>query len=291
MTAYFQLSRTLLINTMSTCAAVKKRGSLDPCPTKPLRGHTLCGRHARMRSPTLWRDANVTRKVTLVKIQALVRGWLIRKRLSYAGFGVLHRKDLANDEDIITCAEKDRVHPMDFFSFEENGKFWWFEFSGLWSWCMRNPEPTNPYTKVPLSSETRKRLRTIWGYKRRHREETPPESQIYEERVRHRLNILTQHFADYGFVDVHPQNFMRFSKADYITVFILLQRDIETVIPPADPFRLRISRLCSNRTSIHQALQNSQFILQSLSLLLYIVTLYRDPYVVTFSILSAFYRA
>lgn len=276
---------------MNVCAAVRRRGSTDRCPVNALRGHTLCGRHARMRNPTLWVAANTERVPPIVKIQACVRGWLIRRRLSYAGFGVLHRADLSNDEDIITCAEKGNVHPMDFFSFEENGKFWWFEFGSLWTWCMRNAEPSNPYTKVPLSTETRKRLRTIWGYKRRHREETPVESQIYEERLRHRLNILTQHFADYGFVDVHPENFMRFSKSDYITIFILLLRDVETVIPGTDPFRLRVLRLFANRTNVAQALQNNQFVLQSISLLLHVITLYKDPYVITFSILSAFYRA
>jgi len=276
---------------MNRCTAVRRKGSNEPCPVSALRGHTLCGRHARMRNPVLWVDANRSRISPIVKIQACVRGWLIRKRLSYAGFGVLRRKDLANDEDIISYADKDRVHPMDYFSFEENGKFWWFEFSSLWTWCMRNEEPINPYTKIPLNSETRKRLRTIWGYKRRHREETPPESQVYEERLRHRLNILTQHFADYGFVGIHTDFFMRFSKADYITMFVLLQRDIETVIPPSDPFRIRMSRLCGNRTYVAHALQNNQFNLQCLSLLLYIITLYRDPYVITFSILSAAYRA
>lgn len=290
MTAYFRFSRTLPNNTMSRCAAVRRRGTTEPCPTNALRGHTLCGRHARMRSPVLWRDAaGATRTTTIAKCQALVRGWLVRKRLSYAGTGVLRRADVSNDEDIITCAEKDKVHPFDFFSFEENGKVWWFEFAGLWTWCIRNP--INPYTKVPLSSDTRKRLRTVWGYKRRHREELPPESPHYLERLCHRLNILSQHFEDYGFTEVHAENFIRFSKADYITLFVLLQRDIETVIPPSDPFRLRISRLCTNRTHVAHALENTQFVLQCVSLLLHIVTLYKDPYVITFSILSAFYRA
>lgn len=275
---------------MNRCAAVKKRGSLDPCPTKPLRGHTLCGRHARMRTPTLWRDANVTRKVTIVKIQALVRGWLIRRRLSYAGTGVLHRSGLANDEDIITCADRNRVHPMDFFSFEENGKTWWFEFGGLWTWCMRNVEPTNPYTKVPLSADTRKRLRTIWGYKRRHREETPAESTDPEERMRHRANILVQHFQDYGFVDIHPSFILRCDRSDFIAFFMLLQRDIETVIPASDPFRNRIAVLCGSRTAPTYT-SHSLYLLNCMSALLYIITLYRDPYVITFSILSAFYRA
>lgn len=276
---------------MNRCTAVKRRGTTEACNAKALRGHTLCGRHARMRSPVLWTTANTSRVLPIVKIQSCMRGWLLRKRLSYAGYGVLHRNGLANDEDIITYASKDRVHPMDYVSFEENGKFWWFEFGSLWTWCMRNAQPTNPYTKVPLSSDVRKRLRTIWGYKRRHREELPAESQIFEERLRHRLNVLTQHFADYGFDGVDPETFLRFSKADYITLFVLLHRDIETVIPESDPFRQRIATTCSIRTRVAPAVQNSQFILQCISALLHIITLYRDPYIITFSILSAFYRA
>lgn len=276
---------------MSRCAAVRRRGTTEPCPVTALRGHTLCGRHARMRNPVLWTDVNLARRPAIVKLQSFVRGWLVRKRLSYAGTGVLHRANLANDEDIISCAEKDKVHPFDFFSFEENGKIWWFEFGSIWTWCMRNVEPINPYTKVPLTTDTRKRLRTLWGYKRRNREQLPVESPMFGERLRHRLNILSQHFADYGFTDVHTENFVNFSKADYITLFVLLQRDVETVIPPSDPFRIRVSRLCTNRTHVAHALQNAQFVLQSVSLLLHIVTLYKDPYVITFSILSAFYRA
>lgn len=273
---------------MNRCTAVRKKGESDPCPSKALRGHTLCGRHARMRSPTLWVEAN--QGTPILKIQALVRGWLIRRRLSYAGFGVLSRKDLANDEDIITCTEKEKVHPMDFFSFEENGKFWWFEFSSLWTWCMRNQEPTNPYTKVPLCSETRKRLRAIWGYKRRHREHLPLEPNNPDERIRYRVNILIQHFEDYGFANVSPSFFLRCSRQDLGSAFVLLHRDIGTVIPEKDPFRNRVLTLCGNRTVVEDPPQPVMYFLNCLSTLMYIITLYRDPYVVTFSILSAFYR-
>ena len=275
---------------MNRCAAVRKRGSNEPCRVNALRGHTLCGRHARMRSPVLWVDANESRSPPIVRIQACVRGWLIRRRLSYAGFGVLRRKDLANDEDIITCADKEKVHPMDFFSFEENGKIWWFEFGSLWTWCMRNAEPTNPYTKVPLSADTRKRLRTIWGYKKRHREDTPAESTDPEERRHHRANILVQHFQDYGFVDIHPSFILRCDRSDFMAFFMLLQRDIETVIPASDPFRNRIAVLCGSRTAPTYT-GHSLYLLHCLTALMYIITLYRDPYVITFSILSAFYRA
>lgn len=274
---------------MNRCAAVKRKGSTDPCTANALRGHTLCGRHARMRNPVLWVDANVSQTPPIVKIQALVRGWLIRRRLWYAGPGVLFRRDLTNDEDIITCAEKGKVHPMDFFSFVENDKVWWFEFASLWTWCTRNEHPTNPYTKVPLCSDTRKRLRTIWGYKRRHREETPPEPSELEDRLRYRANILVQHFEDYGFVGIHPSFLLRCTRPDLIAAFVLLGRDVETVIPASDPFRKRIAALCASRAIPNYA-SATLHILNCFSALMYIITLYRDPYVITFSILSAFYR-
>ena len=271
---------------MNQCAAVRRKGGTEPCPSKALRGHTLCGRHARMKNPVLWADAN--REIPVAKIQAFIRGWLIRRRLSYAGFGVLRRKDLTNDEDIISYADKNRVHPMDFFSFEENGKIWWFEFGSLWTWCMRSENPTNPYTKVPLTSETRKRLRTIWGYKKRNREEIPPESPDREERIRHRVNILIQHFEDYGFLNIHPSFLLRCSTQDFSSAFVLLERDIGTVISEKDPFRNRVLLLCRYRTVIDR--QPMMYCLSCMTTLMYIITLYRDPYVVTFSILSAFYR-
>ena len=274
---------------MVQCASVKKRGSKDPCTSTALIGHTLCGRHARMKDPELWVAFHPTPPIT--KVQALFRGWLVRNRLSHAGFGVLSRKGLANDEDIITFNEKERVHPMDYISFEENGKHWWFEFGSLWTWCMRNYTPVNPYTKVPLKAETRKRLRAIWGYKKRNLEPVPLESEVFIDRVRHRLNILTQHFADYGFVEVYPEHFIDFTRNDYKTMFILLNRDIETVIPASDPFRQRVAMLCGNRAFAPNVFQKDTFfILNCLNTLLHIITLYRDPYTITFSILSVLYR-
>ena len=274
---------------MVQCASVKKRGSKDPCTSTALIGHTLCGRHARMKDPELWVAVHPTPPIT--KVQALFRGWLVRNRLSHAGFGVVSRKGLANDEDIITFNEKERVHPMDYISFEENGKHWWFEFGSLWTWCMRNYTPVNPYTKVPLKAETRKRLRAIWGYKKRNLEPVPLESEVFIDRVRHRLNILTQHFADYGFVEVYPEHFIDFTRNDYKTMFILLHRDIETVIPASDPFRQRIAMLCGNRAFAPNVFQKDTiFILNCLNTLLHIITLYRDPYTITFSILSVLYR-
>lgn len=275
---------------MRRCAAVQRKGSGDPCEVPAMRNHTFCGRHARMRTPVLWADANQTNVPPIVRIQAHVRGWLVRVRLAYAGPGAICRTHLANDEDIITYADKHRVHPMNYISFEENGRVWWFEFGSLWTWCMRNRDPVNPYTKVPLASDTRKRLRVVWGYKRRNRDPLPSESQPFEERLEHRLNILAQHFADYGFEGVSVRSLMRISKVYYVSLFVMLRRDVETLLPEASPFRKRISVLCDHRIQSANGIQAHPYTLQSVSLLLHILSMYRDPYILTFSVLSAFHR-
>jgi hypothetical protein len=275
---------------MRRCAAVQRKGSADPCEVMAVRGHTLCGRHARMKHPVLWSDANQPIVPPVVRIQACVRRWLIQKRLSYAGPGVLCRAHLANEEDIVTCAPASRVHPMNFVSFEENGKVWWFEFGSLWTWCMRNRIPLNPYTNVPLSSDTRKRLRSIWGYMRRHKIDLPPESSVFEDRLRHRFHVMTQHFADYGFEGVSVESLMQCSKLHYVSLFGILRRDAESVLPAGSPFRTRIATLCDHRTQSANSISSQAYILQSVGLLLHMLSLYRDPYVLTFSILSAFHR-
>lgn len=275
---------------MRRCVAVRKRGSKEPCDLISLRGHTLCGRHARMRNPVLWADVNCSIAPPIVRIQACARGWLVRKRLAYAGPGVLSRGTLANDEDIVTYAHRARVHPLTFVSFEENGKVWWFEFGSLWTWCMRNRDPVNPYTKVPLSSDTRKRLRVLWGYKRRNHEDLPSESTVVDERLRFRLNILVQHFADYGFEGVSVESLIQLSKMEYVSLFNLFRRDVETLLSAHSPFRKRIAILCDHRIQSANGIPTHQYTLQSVNLILHILLLYRDPYILTFSVLSAFHR-
>lgn len=288
LTAYFQLSRTTPQHTMQ-CAAVRKKKSVDRCLSLALKGHTLCGIHARARVPTLWATVHKTRSSGIVAAQAVARGWLLRKRLHLGGPGVLRRKDLANDEDLVTCETKDRQHPLAYFSFEENGKVWWFDFDSLWRWTAQSHEPSNPYTKVPLSMDTRKRLRAMWAYQQRHRLSTPEESTDYDQRVRNRWNILSQLFVDHGFVDVHPSTFLRFTAAELQSMFVLLERDIRVAFSEKDPGVARAIRLC--RKGMYPVItQSNQFILWSSYTLLLLLTIHKDPYVMTFSVLSALYR-
>ena len=263
---------------MNRCAAVRKRGAIDQCLASALKGVVFCGRHARTRGPVLWASLHAASPV--VRIQALVRGWLLRRRLAHAGPGVVSRKNLAHDEDLFTCEVKERQHPMSYFAFEEAGKIWWFDAQSLWVWMVRSVEPVNPYTKVPIPPEARRRLRMIQRHDR-----LSYGAKTVADMMSCRWNAIVQIFRDNGFIDVHPQQFTNFEEADYITMFVFLERDLQVVLSEQDIHRgelLRLSRrgLVGRRASrLHYAY-----------LLLRMLSIPRDPYVVVFSILSAFYR-
>jgi hypothetical protein len=243
-----------------------------------------------MKTPVLWITANVSKMAKVIQIQAFVRGWLVRKRLSLAGPGVLSRKASVNDEDFVTCERKERKHPYEYFALEEDGKIWWFDFESLWKWSIQSAVPTNPYTRTPLTADTRKRLREICNYQLRTNGEIPAESEHFTERIQQRWNLLCQTFRDNGFVEIRPDLFLTFTKSEYISMFILLRRDIETVFSDKDPHKARAIRSCkrvvqlANTESLHRVILYSTYVLVTL------LSLHKDPYVMVFSIMSALYR-
>jgi hypothetical protein len=191
---------------------------------------------------------------------------------------VLRRKEVNNEEDLFTCESKDRQHPMQYFSFEEAGKVWWFDAGSLWGWMSRSVEPVNPYTKTPIPSEARRRFRAI---QRRSRFSSGVDGP--EEMIAHRWNSIVQVFRDNGFLDVHPQQFANFTVSDYRTMFVFLERDLQIVLPERDMYRAQLIRICRRG-------QKAIGILFPINLLLRMLMLPRDPYVLVFSVLSAFYR-
>ena len=134
------------------CASVRKKGSDIQCPAKPLFGHTLCGRHAKCKNPILWSTTQHENIHHVIKLQSCIRGWLLRKRLALAGPGVLRRKEVSNDEDFNTMNEKEKVHPMDYFGFEEHGKIWWFEVKSIFQWTTMSFNILNPYTNFQFNN-------------------------------------------------------------------------------------------------------------------------------------------
>jgi hypothetical protein len=244
-----------------------------------------------MKAPLRWADLHHHKSHRIARVQALIRGWLLRKRLALGGPGVLRRKDLANDEELVTCVEKERQHPLEYFAFEENGKVWWFDFASLWRWAVQTHDPVNPYTKVPLSNETRRRLRDIWGYLQRHRIPLPPESPVYEQRIQQRWNVLCQLFIDNGFTEVHPNNFLNLESHELRSMLILLERDVQVVMRNTDANRGRILRLCTvPLLTRNRWLPPRRYSMWVAYILMLVLSVPKDPYVMTFSVLSALYR-
>ena len=252
----------------------------------------MCGRHARMKTPLRWADLHCHKSERITRAQALVRGWLLRKRLRMGGPGVLSRKKVANDEELVTCVEKERQHPFEYFAFEENGKVWWFDFASLWRWSIQSHEPVNPYTKVPLSNDTRRRLRAFWGYiQRRKKVDLPPENSNYDQRLQHRWNLLCQLFIDNGFVDVHPNTFLNVESYELRTMLVLLERDVQVVLRDTEYGRNRILQIC--RIPLMERNRNLSPKMMKMwipYILMVILSVPKDPYVMTFSVLSALYR-
>lgn len=266
------------------CASVRKKGSLDQCPVAPVYGHTLCGRHARCKKPVLWVDVHRTRHAGLVRAQALIRGYLVRTRLALGGVGVLRRKGLTNDEDLVTLTETSCIDPFHYISVTESDKTWAFEFPTLFTWTLQSETPVNPYTKVPLSHDTQTRLFRMWTYRLRHRETTTVLS--FHEACR----LLAQVFQSKGFADIGASSFATVPKVVWGRVFRLLQQEFLAAYPLDSLVRRRGLLQCRRMEAMFPALSAPQYCQTAASTLLRILVVPRDPYLVCFSILSCFFR-
>jgi hypothetical protein len=140
------------------CNSCKSKTSTDRCPSPALKSLQFCGRHAKVKTPRLWVEVNsVDPKVIL--IQKIWRGYRIRSYLALCGEGVLSRSECHNEDELITGEEKDKLHPMNYFSFKEAGKLYWFDVRSVFQWSLQHLQPQNPYTKQPICMDSRKRLK------------------------------------------------------------------------------------------------------------------------------------
>jgi hypothetical protein len=278
----FPLSGKSRDQSMIKCAAVRRKGCDDPCTLNAIKGHSLCGRHARAKNVRIWKHPD---QPGIVKIQAHIRGWLVRLRLKRAGPGVLCRKNLANDEDLVTYEE--RVHPFEYFSFEENGKVWWFRFETLWLWAARTLDPVNPYTKVPLSQETRKRLRATWGHRKWQK---IPVGFPKEDRLRANWNIVCQALHDNGFAELRPESFMNLSKNQLVVAVRMMYDDLQVSLPRTDRSMCMISCLLLRGIQSAYHMKSQQYAVHISYIFMLAMCLPKDPYIYAFTLLSALYR-
>lgn len=276
---------------MSLCISVKKKGSTEQCRAKAVNGCRFCGRHAKCKTHVLWTDVNTSKLSMAVRIQSWFRGCIFRKQLRFGGPAVLSRKDLANDEELVTFEEKTKQDPRQMFSFTENGKVWWFDFDTAWKWMRENDVPTNPYTKVPFSPETKARLREIWSYRRRLRLPLPQESIEFPTRLYRRWNIICQIFEDYGFEvagGFRRQTFAELHPNALRIMFRMIEADIKVSFHENHPLVKRLKSYCSRM--ITAIMKPHIYRLQSAWTILLLLTSLKDNYTMSFLVLSALWR-
>jgi len=147
------------------CSSTRSRLSTTRCSLKALRGIKFCGKHAKSKTKTLWKP-DLTEDESATKIQRVWRGWMVRHFLYLAGHSIdysghsLRRSECHNEEELVTLEDKERQHPLNFFSFVENGKRWWFGLDTMFK-LIQETNPSNPYTKEPFSRGTRIRIREL----------------------------------------------------------------------------------------------------------------------------------
>jgi len=167
------------------CLSIKKKNSTEQCTHKALKNIKFCGIHAKKKEKKIWYSVH-NLDSCIISLQTRVRSWLVRKLINLAGPGVLKRSVCHNEEDLVTCETKDELSPLNYFAFEEYGKIYWFDIRTIYQWSSENLEPTNPFTKQPLTIETRKRIKRVISRRG-----------CYGQGVYHEPNFLLKPGTDY----------------------------------------------------------------------------------------------
>ena len=153
----------------------------------------------------------------------------MRNWLKLAGPGVLNRSICHNEEEIVTFEDKKSVYPLDYFAFEEAGKVYWFDIRSVIQNSMNKLQPENPYTRKPLSTETRQRLRKlsvrrIYNGLRNLHADLPPMS------LDDTINIVwlnvCQIIEENGFFDLNPLYFTGLNRSQFYIFNQLIHRDL-----------------------------------------------------------------
>lgn len=190
------------------CIACKNAISDESCRIKQIPGFLYCGIHLKSKNVRIWADVhNVNKKI--IQVQKWVRGFLCRNWLKQCGIGCLKRNLCHNEEELITLESASKIPPFDFFSFEENGKLWWFDFRSIYQIIRDTHKPLNPYTRQPLPIEARRRLREIIIRRQRYRLPLSYENNKID--LESYINIswcqICQVLEENGFEDVTPEIF------------------------------------------------------------------------------------
>ena len=278
---------------MEACMSCKSQTSNDRCTSSRIKGLMLCGRHVKSKSVRLWHIVNnLDPKVTL--ISKMWRGYAVRIRLRRAGPGVLKRSLCHNDEELVTMESKDKYNPFDFFSFQEGDNVWWFDVRSIIACLNSSMAPLNPYTRQPLSMETRQRLRTVYNHRIFKRLPTShsPQKYILQEILDRTWLKVCQVLQENGFEDADPRMFSRLSRSDLLVILGFLVVDMKILADehPKSSKRHRYHATLKRELDVSFATSHRTVQLQVSNLIVHIMNDMVEVYPFCFLVMSALYR-
>ena len=206
---------------MVLCASCKNKTSFDQCSANALKGLLFCGKHSKCKEKRIWSALNGNNDKACI-IQKYWRGYFVRHKITLAGPGVLNRKDCHNSEELVTLDDKLKVHPLDYFSFIEADKLYWFDIRSLHEYVRNIPTPINPYTRQPITLDARKNLRKLCQIRKREglfNLHSEPMYQEFGERVNRKWLEMCQIIEENGFEHV---NHLLFASLNKTQLYVLL---------------------------------------------------------------------
>ena len=281
---------------MSLCTSCKNRTSLDRCTSFSLGGTNFCGKHVRVRNPRIWTEVNnVNPKVIL--IQKCWRGYSIRNRIKLAGDGSMTRKQCHNETELITMDSPTSLSPLDYFGFIENDKLFWFDIRSIAEYSSNTLQPINPYTRTPLTIETRIRLRRVCNIRKKLR--LPLVHDITkqltsEQRLDSNWMAISQIIEENGFFDMNPLFFIALNRSQLVIFLTLISVDMKAWASEHTgkySRRHKYIHWLKNSINMYQPSIDSKFYSYVVSrALLSILNDCLEPYPICFILMSSLYR-
>ncbi len=225
------------------------------------------------------------------------RGYSVRNQIKLAGPGALSRKRCNNEDELISLDSIAKINPFDYFGFEEAGMIYGFDVRTILTILNENAVPLNPYTRQPFSIETRKRLRSLFGYRLRHKLPIYHENAIPKSMnkvLTNRWVQLCQIIEENGFFDINPNLFLGMNRTQLYIFLSMILNDMKTWSAEHKTTPSRRFKYCFwiqnvlNKYQHCQGLNEYSFFVSSI--LLSILYDSVEPYTVCFIIMSALYR-
>jgi hypothetical protein len=246
----------------------------------------------KSKNPRLWTVVNNI-EPNVIKIQKIWKGHRIRKWIKLAGPGVFKPEIRNNTEDMYTMDE--RVHPLEYFGFEEEGKTYWFDVRTFLHYLMTADELINPYTRKELTIETRKRARSLYILRKIHRLPVScnnDEKSILEKTTANWRSI-SQILEENGFSDVNPLLFESLNNVQLYILTTMISNDVKAWSAEHTNIQSQRCKFFHWFTKLTKFVYSNDRISSSYSTAKVLLTILHDsvePYSLCFIIVSALYR-